>query len=58
MAKKWVQLELDLDDRPSPWGGRSPRGLTKGAKVLFSRREPSKVIEDSSDEKGDSLCRE
>ena len=23
-----------------PWGGRSPRGLTRGAKVLYSRREP------------------
>ena len=25
-----------------PWGGRSPRSLTKGAIALFLRREPQK----------------
>ena len=25
-----------------PWGGQSPRGLTRGAKVLYLRREPGK----------------
>ena len=25
-----------------PWGGRSPRGLTRGANLLYLRREPQK----------------
>jgi len=25
-----------------PWGGQSPRALTRGAEVLFLRREPQK----------------
>ena len=32
------QVELDA----LPWQGQSPRGLTRGAKVLYSRREPGK----------------
>jgi len=38
------QLELwpamSLEERRRPWGGRSPRGLTRGHKSLFLRREP------------------
>jgi len=33
------QLELDLFPQ-EPWGGRSPRGLTKGRSRLFLRPEP------------------
>ncbi len=33
------QLELGLF-RGVPWEGHSPRGLTKAANVLYSRREP------------------
>jgi len=36
------QLELSLRDTRVriPWGGQSPRGLTRGCKALFLRREP------------------
>jgi len=34
------QLELDLFPR-EPWGGRSPRALTKAFIPLFLRREPA-----------------
>ncbi len=39
------QLELGLDDvrLEVPWPGRSPRELTRGFSLLFSRREPQKV---------------
>ncbi len=33
------QFELELFPG-SPWGGRSPRALTKGRDWLFSRRKP------------------
>ncbi len=38
------QLELALDDvrRRVPWEGQSPRGLTRGAGVLYSRRKPGR----------------
>ena len=41
------QLELALDDvRLSiPWDGISPRALTKGAKVLFSKRERQRTTD-------------
>jgi len=29
-----------------PWAGRSPRDLTRGAKLLFLRREPQKSVSD------------
>ena len=32
------QAEVDA----LPWGGRSPRSLTRGARALFLRREPEK----------------
>jgi len=34
-----MQLQLPLGLVPLPWGGKSARGLTRGAKVLFLRRE-------------------
>jgi len=36
-----AQLELVLGDpvKRIPWDGQSPRGLTRGAKVLYSKRE-------------------
>jgi len=34
------QLNLRLDWSGIPWDGRSPRGLTRGSKALFLRREP------------------
>jgi len=38
------QLELfeamALEESRLPWGGKSPRGLTRGSGVLYSRREP------------------
>ena len=38
------QLQLQLSDRRTvvPWDGRSPRDLTRGRMLLFSRREPQK----------------
>jgi len=29
---------------PEPWGGKSPRSLTRAAMALFSRREPQKSM--------------
>ncbi len=38
-----TQLELPFSEwQREPWGGRSPRGLTKVRKWLFLRREPQK----------------
>jgi len=39
-----AQYELDLEDEVKviPWDGISPRVLTYGHKLLFSRREPQK----------------
>ena len=37
-----VQGDLFVDVATLPWYGRSPRGLTRGAIALFSRREPQK----------------
>jgi len=39
-----AQLSLALEDlrKAVPWGGQSPRDLTKGAQRLFLRREPQK----------------
>ncbi len=34
-----AQLELNLFPG-EPWGGRSPRALTKGSNALFLRPEP------------------
>jgi len=36
------QLSLDLGLADPPWGGQSPRALTRAAKALFLRREPQK----------------
>jgi len=38
-------MQLDLWEREiaaQPWRGESPRGLTRGSKALFLRREPQK----------------
>ncbi len=36
-----TQLDLWQDEVDAmPWGGVSPRALTKASKVLYSRREP------------------
>ncbi len=39
-----AQLELGLSDvrKAVPWGGRSPRSLTRVRKALFLRQEPQK----------------
>jgi len=37
-----MQLELDLGLVDLPWGGRSPRSLTRSAKALFLKRERQK----------------
>ncbi len=37
-----LQLDLFIDVAALPWEGRLPRGLTRGAIALFSRREPQK----------------
>ena len=39
-----AQLLLDLDDQRVrvPWGGSSPRSLTRAARALFSKRELQK----------------
>lgn len=41
----YVQLDLGLNDArvKIPWDGRDPRALTRGAKLLYLRREPGGV---------------
>ncbi len=50
------QFALALGDEVVvvPWGGRSPRGLTRAALSLFSRQEPPKSVSEFVDpEQGD-----
>ena len=35
-----VAVEVEELDESLPWGGRSPRVLTRAASLLFSRQEP------------------
>ncbi len=46
-----AQLELEVAHRDEslPWGGRSPRGLTKARKGLFLRQEPPKSVSEFAD---------
>ena len=46
LAPDCEQLELELDDvrLRVPWEGRSPRGLTRGAKLLFLSRAAQKSM--------------
>jgi len=37
-----IQLNFFYDVTLVPWGGASPRSLTKARKALFLRREPQK----------------
>ena len=41
--KASVQLDLFEDVMRQPWQGRSPRGLTRAAKLLFFRQAPQRT---------------
>jgi len=48
-----LQLDLFLDAARIPWGGRSPRALTKAAQLLFSKHGGEKSMSDFVD--GDQI---
>ena len=57
-TRRVAQLELELGDLPGagkdlPWGGRSPRGLTKASKAFSFRREGMGRLNEDASHVGD-----